>query len=73
MRKLFIIGLAMVAGVVGLFYLAGRDQAELRGLVKASADKTVDDLTDQLPKEIHDRKLDQDLAQVRQEVIDRQV
>ena len=73
MRKLIFVGLTVVCVVTGLFRLAGRNPAELRGLMRASADKTVDDLTDQLPKEIHDRKLDQDLAQVRQEVIDRQV
>lgn len=62
-----------VVGILLLYYVAGRDPRELRGLVRATADNAVDELTDKLPKEIHDRKLDQDLAQVRQDVIDRQV
>ena len=73
MRKFWKITTLAVGGLVVLFALAGRNHAELTGLVRASADVTVDGVTDQLPKEVHDRKLDHDLAQVRQEVIDRQV
>ena len=64
---------SVVIGAIGLYILAGRSPAELRGYVRASASKTIDDIKDQIPNEIHDRKLDNDLAQVRQEVIDRQV
>jgi hypothetical protein len=72
-QKLPKIAGAVVAALVLLFVVAGRNLAELTGLVRASADVTVDGMTDQLPKEVHDRKLDHDLAQVRQQVIDRQV
>ena len=64
---------SVIVGAIGLYILAGRSPAELRGFVRASASKTIDDIKDQIPNEIHDRKLDNDLAQVRQEVIDRQV
>ncbi len=64
---------SVIFGAIGLYFLAGRNPVELRGYVEASGAKTIDDIKDQIPNEIHDRKLDSDLAQVRQEVIDRQV
>lgn len=73
LRQMFLTAVVAVGGFAGLFLLAGRQLAEFTGLVRASADVTVDRATDQLPKEVHDRKLDHDLAQVRQDVIDRQV
>ncbi|MDA1166406.1 MAG: hypothetical protein O3B13_25200 [Planctomycetota bacterium] len=72
--KKFALGIAvLVASVVGLFALAGRSTQEMAGFVRASADVTVDGATESLPPEVHDRKLDHELKQVRQEMIDRQV
>lgn len=75
MRRMSMVGIlsSVTLGLVGLYVFAGRNPAELRGFLRASAGKTIDDIKDQIPQEIHDRKLDNDLAQVRQEVIDRQV
>jgi septal ring factor EnvC (AmiA/AmiB activator) len=75
MRRFTIASVVSTAllGLTGLYLIAGRNPSEIRGFLKASAGKTIDDIKDQIPNEIHDRKLDSDLAQVRQEVIDRQV
>jgi septal ring factor EnvC (AmiA/AmiB activator) len=59
--------------LAGLFRLAGRSPLELKGLVRASADTAVDEITASLPMEVHDKKLDHELRQVRLDLIDRQV
>lgn len=72
--KHFAVTLAIVLATgAGIFLLAGRSTGEMAGYVKATADVTVENATDALPVEIHDRKLDHELQQVRQETIDRQV
>ena len=75
MRRITLVSVVITASLalVGLYFIAGRNPSELRGFLKASAGKTIDGIKDQIPNEIHDRKLDDDLAQVRQEVIDRQI
>ena len=67
--------LVAVLGVVlvALFAVSDRGTEDLAGFLRAGADTTVDSLEDQLPQEVHDRKLNQDLRRVRQDVIDRKV
>ncbi|MDA1050031.1 MAG: hypothetical protein O3C40_06075 [Planctomycetota bacterium] len=70
--------IAIAAGTLGLcaigtFIVAGRHLGELSGLVRATADTTVDRVENQFPVEIHDRKMDHELRHARQELIDRQV
>lgn len=72
--KKIVVALTVALGTgAGMFLLAGRSTGEVAGYVKATADVTVENATDALPVEIHDRKLDHELQQVRQEMIDRQV
>lgn len=67
-------GLGVVAVVLtGLYLVAGRRIGELTGYARATADTTVDGITDNLPQEIRDRKIEQDLKAARQDLIDRQV
>lgn len=71
--KKFSVGLMVAACVVtALFWLAGRSTQELKNLVRASADTAVDEVTGSLPTEVHDKKLDHELKQVRRDLIDRQ-
>ena len=73
MRKI-IVALGVVAsGLVGVFAVAGRGTHELKGLVRASADRAADGVTESLPEDVHDRKIDQEMKQVRLDLIDRQV
>lgn len=73
MKKLALGIAVFVASTVGLFVIAGRGTGELSGYVQASADTAVEGATGSLPTEVHDRKLDHELKQVRQEMIDRHV
>ncbi len=73
MRKI-IVALGVVAsGMVGIFAVAGRGTHELKGFVRASADRAADGVTESLSEEIHDRKIDQEMKQVRLDLIDQQV
>lgn len=60
-------------GLVLLFFVAGRSLGDFLGYFRASADETVSHLEDQIPDDVHDRKLDHELTSVRKEVIERQV
>lgn len=73
LRKILTASAAAVVVLVGLYLVAGRRLGELSGLARASADRTVDSLTEQLPQEVRDRKMEHDLQSARQELIDRQV
>ena len=73
MSKALKIGCGIIVGLAGLYWVAGRSLSELTGLFRASADGTVAHLEEQLPQEVHDRKLSHDLTVVRKEVIERQV
>jgi len=73
LRKVLMASGVALALLVGLFVIAGRRLGELAGIARAGADQTVDALTEQLPAEVRDRKMDHDLELARQELIDRQV
>ncbi|MSR59939.1 MAG: hypothetical protein EXS05_20260 [Planctomycetaceae bacterium] len=73
MKKLTVLLAAMFLTPIGLYVAARRSMGELKGFMRAGADTTLDELTSQIPREVHDRKREQDLAQVRQEMLDRQV
>jgi seryl-tRNA synthetase len=63
----------VLGGLAAMFVLAGRGYHEWTGFVRASADQAVDGVTEALPEEIHDKKLDNELGQVKADLIDRQV
>ena len=67
------ITLVVVVGAVLLFVASGRRLSDLRGYLRASADATVDELTDQLPPEVQNRKLAYELQRLHQDLIDREV
>ncbi len=73
MTTLSKIAISVVMLVVGLAFVAGRTFRDLRGYVRASAERTVDGLTESLPREVRDKKLDNDLGQVRAELVERRV
>ncbi len=56
-----------------LYLVAGRQLSELFGFARASANVALDDLQRELPREVHDKKREQELATIRQELLDRQV
>lgn len=73
MRKIvLILGIGGVS-LLGVFALAGRGKHELKGLVRASADTAAEGVTESLPEDVHDRKIEQEMKQVRMDLIDRQV
>ncbi len=65
------IGLTVV--MIGLVVLAGKRVQDLGGYVRASAQTTVDGLAGGLPREVRDKKLENDLSQVRTELVERRV
>lgn len=67
------IGCGIVVGLVGLYWVAGRSLGELTGYFRASADGTVAHVEEQLPQDMHDRKLSHDLTVVRKGVSERHV
>jgi hypothetical protein len=73
MKTLSQIAIGMVVLLVGLVILAGRKLRDAEGYVRASAETTVDGLAAGLPREVRDKKLDNDLAQVRADLVERRV
>jgi hypothetical protein len=73
MKMLSEIAIGVVVLLAGLVTVAGRTLRDAAGYVRASAGTTVDGLADSLPREVRDRKLDNDLAQVRAELVERRV
>ena len=73
MKKSLKIAAGSVLGLGLLFWVAGRSLGDLAGYFRASADETVSQLEDQIPDDVHDRKLANELTSVRKEVIERQV
>jgi chromosome segregation ATPase len=73
MRKLAIVAGGLVLVVGGLFAVSARSLSDLTGYFRATADTTVDNLTEQIPEPIQDRKLENELHVARQQLIDRQV
>jgi hypothetical protein len=66
-----IIGLAVV--LAGLVIVAGRSLRDVGGYFLASAQTTVNGMADSLPRDVRDKKLDNDLAQARAELVARRV
>lgn len=73
MKTLSKVVIGAVVILVGLVIVAGRTMREAAGYVRASAETTVDGLADGLPREVRDKKLANDLAQVRAELVERRV
>ena len=73
MKSLSKIAIGTVIVLVGLVIVAGRTLRDAAGYVRASAVTTVDGLADSLPREVRDRKLDNDLSQVRAELVEHRV
>jgi len=73
MRNLVIIAGSLTIAICGLVVVSSRSLCELTGYFRATADTTVDNLTQQIPDAIHDRKLENELQVARQQLIDRQV
>lgn len=74
MLRKVLIGLGVLGvAVIGLFVVSSHSVWDFTGYFQATADETVDSLTEQLPKEIRDRKMRNELKVARQELIDRQV
>jgi peptidoglycan hydrolase CwlO-like protein len=64
---------SLTVAACGLFIVSSRPLSELTGYFRATADTTVDNLSQQIPDAIHDRKLQNELQAARQQLIDRQV
>jgi predicted nucleic acid-binding Zn-ribbon protein len=73
MKKPMKIAAGSFLGLGPLFWVAGRSLGDLAGYFRASADETVSQLEDQIPDDVDDRKLANELTSVRKEVIERQV
>lgn len=73
LRKSVVIAAVTVLSAIALFVVAGRRVGDLGGYVRATAGEAVDGLTGQLPDEVHDRKIANDVRIARQELIDHQV
>ena len=73
MRSLYKISLGLLVLPVGLFFVAGRPLSELLGLFRASAGVAVDGVVEQVPTEVKDRKLDNDMQLQRRQLTDHQV
>ena len=73
MRKITLGVFVVASGIAGLFLVAGRGTQEISQYAKATAESAADGVTESLPEEIHDRKVDNELKQVRLDLIDRQV
>ncbi len=71
--KILKVTVVVFAVLAGLFVVAGRRVGELVGYIRATADQTVDGLTEQIPNAVHDRKMEHEITTARQELIDRQV
>lgn len=72
-RKLVMMaGMVVIAGC-GLVAVSSRSLSEMTGYFRATADTTVDNLTQQIPDAIHDRRLENEVQVARQQLIDRQV
>ena len=72
MRKTLVVTGVVLTGLVGLFVVAGRGVGEFNRYVRATADTAADRVTESLPEEVHDKKLDHEMKQVRLDLIDRQ-
>ncbi|MBM4075563.1 MAG: hypothetical protein FJ267_07960, partial [Planctomycetes bacterium] len=74
MLKKLIVGVSVViSSLLGIFLVAGRGTHEIRSLARATADVTADGVVESISEAVHDRKIDQEMKQVRMDLVDRQV
>ena len=73
MKTLVKVAIGSAVVLAGLVIVAGRSLRDLGGYFRASAQTTVDGMADSLPREVRDKKLDNDLDQIRAELIERRV
>jgi phage shock protein A len=73
MRPLILLAALVVAIPIGLYLVAGRSLGELFGYTRASAQVTVDKTLEQVPVEVRDQKLDNDVELQRRALTDHQV
>ena len=67
------VGIGLAALAVGTILVAGRAFQDVGGYVRAGAETTVDNITGGLPREVRDKKLENDLGSVRTELVERRV
>ena len=73
MSKISWVATVVLSSLGLLYFVSGRSTRELSGYCRASADSAVTSVAEALPQEVHDKKLDFDLQQLRQDFIDRQI
>lgn len=73
MSKISWVATVILSSLGLLYFVSGRSTRELSGYCRASADSAVTSVAEALPQEVHDKKLDFDLQQLRQDFIDRQI
>jgi len=73
LRRVLIGAGVLGVAVIGLFVVSSRSVWDFTGYFQATADQAVDNLTEQLPDEIRDRKMQNELKVARQELIERQI
>jgi len=72
--KKYVVAVGVVASLfAGFCGWASRAPRQIEGYARASAEVAADRVANAIPDEIHDRKLDNEVSTVRQEIIDRQV
>jgi len=72
--KKYVVAVGVVASLVaGFCGWVSRAPRQIEGYARASAEAAADRVANAIPDEIHDRKLDNEVTTVRQEIIDRQV
>jgi hypothetical protein len=73
MRHLGKLLMGTAALLVALVVVSGRSPRDLYGYLRAWGGNTIDCWTNGLPREVRDKKLENDLAQVRAELVERRV
>lgn len=73
MNTLAKVGIGVGVLLIGLVILAGRSVRDLGGYFRAGAQTTVENITDSIPRDVRDKKLENDLASVRAEMVERRV
>ena len=73
MKKYFVAVGVVASLVAGFCGWVNQMPRQIEGYVRASAETAVVRVANAIPDEIHDRKLDNDVSTVRQEIVDRRV
>ncbi|MFN6104154.1 MAG: hypothetical protein ACK5EA_06860 [Planctomycetaceae bacterium] len=73
MKKLKTLATVALLFPITTYALAGRKIERLLGYARASADLAVEEFENEVPRDVHDRKTQQELADLRQDLVDRQV